>query len=478
MASPSDAENRLFITKIPQSVDKSDVHVHFGTFGKLTDVYMPSVPGQAGHKGTAFVSFADAQSLNDAMSNCPHELHGREVVVDIAAPRASQRGGQSQSNPFCTGGTSNPTPRASRGSGEAFNMGSSGYQQSALDVEQESFLAIPGTQDDRLFVSKVPQELTRDHLRAHFAQFGDLTDIYMPAVPGQNSHKGMCFVSFAHNNSVKLALGHGIHEVLGHKVVVDMAAPRAAQSGAQSASHSDGMSAGMTMAQYSAMAGMGSYGAMNPYAAMQAMYNPAAMQAYAQATTGAQVGGAPSLSPAAGTTGTPIQGRLFVTRVPPEVNKEDLQAYFSQFGTLTDCFVPNGGKGIAFVSFHDPSSAERVLTNRRHTVKSGRDVYVEQALDRPPLGGKGGGGKGDGGSSQLALSAASSSASMGAMSSMGAMGMAGMSPMMGMYGMYGSGYGGYGGYTGYPAGYVNAMAQMGTAAQMGTQSQSGRSRPY
>jgi len=357
MAQSSDAENRLFITKIPQSVDKNDVQEHFGAFGQLTDVYMPSVPGQAGHKGIAFVSFAHSESLKVAISYCPHELQGREVVVDIAAAKGSQKG------------SSNAAPtRSPRVFSDAPNVASSEYQQSTQHLD-----ATPGTQEEsRLFVTKIPQELTREHLRAHFAQFGDLTDVYMPVAPGQNSHKGMCFVSFQDNTSVQLALGQVIHEVWGHEVVVDIAAPRGGQSGGNSAAISGSKSAAITMAQYSGMSGMSSYGAADPYAAaaMQAMYNPAAVYAQAAATMGQA------------TRGGAVQGRLFVTRVPPEIYKEDLQAYFSQFGALTDCFVPNGGKGIAYVSFQDPSSAESVLTNREHEVKAGKIVCVEQALDR------------------------------------------------------------------------------------------------
>jgi len=54
--------------------------------------------------------------------------------------------------------------------------------------------------------------------------------------------------------------------------------------------------------------------------------------------------------------------RVFVTRIAETLTKEDLQAYFQQFGELTDIFVPlknpmnqydDSHKGIAFVSFKD-----------------------------------------------------------------------------------------------------------------------------
>lgn len=91
--------------------------------------------------------------------------------------------------------------------------------------------------------------------------------------------------------------------------------------------------------------------------------------------------------PSSGTNGTPVPGRLFVTRVTPDMTKIDLQVYFQKFGALDDVFVPSGGKGIAFVSFRDPAASQEVLKTQQHAVKPGKAVLVDQAMDRPPLAG-------------------------------------------------------------------------------------------
>mmetsp|Transcript_42369 Transcript_42369/g.92307 ORF Transcript_42369/g.92307 Transcript_42369/m.92307 type:complete len:186 (+) Transcript_42369:2-559(+) len=112
------------------------------------------------------------------------------------------------------------------------------------------------------------------------------------------------------------------------------------------------------------------------------------------------MGGGYSGAPAPGNnnnTGTPVPGRLFCTRVAPDITKADLQTYFQNYGELEDVFVPSGGKGIAFVSFRDPVMAQQVLETQQHFVKPGKAVLVDQALDRPPLSGGGGGGRGAGG---------------------------------------------------------------------------------
>lgn len=91
--------------------------------------------------------------------------------------------------------------------------------------------------------------------------------------------------------------------------------------------------------------------------------------------------------------GMPVAGRLFLTRVVPEVTKADLQLYFQQFGELSDAYIPMN-KGIAFVSFVDPNNAQVVLQSEQHFVKPGIAVVVTQAVDRPPLAGGKSKGKG------------------------------------------------------------------------------------
>mmetsp|Transcript_11308 Transcript_11308/g.21296 ORF Transcript_11308/g.21296 Transcript_11308/m.21296 type:complete len:379 (+) Transcript_11308:59-1195(+) len=306
----ADGENRLFVTKIAPFITQQDISQHFAQFGMTTDVYLPSVPGRMGHKGIAFVSFQDPASVQVAMSNGPHIINGNEVVVDIAAPRQQK--------------------------GEALAMPQQGGQNQ-------------GQQGDRLFVTKVAQGLNRDHMEKYFSQFGELSDCYMPSVPGSGTHKGICFVSYVDPASVQSALAQPQHEIDGHPVVVDVAAPRGA-------GNPGGKGGGMPQVG-------GGGGWMGPQTGL-----PAAAQGN-------------------GNPGAPVPGRLFLTKVPGEVTKMDLEAYFGQFGELADVYVH--GKGIAFVSMKDAMVAQQILQNKEHYVKPGVSVLVDQALERPS--GKGNG---------------------------------------------------------------------------------------
>lgn len=306
--------DRLFVTKVPQNATREDLADHFARFGQTTDVYVPAVPGMPGHKGIAFVSFAEPGALVAALNHPrAHEIKGQEVVLDVAAPRGQPAG---------------------RGAVP-------GGRRVLMAPKQE--LAAVEHRGDRIFVTKIPPAVQKDHLVDHFSQFGDLTDVYLPAIPGAALHKGIAFVSFAEASSMQAALAHTGHEVNGHPVVVDEAAPRG-----------------------SAPSQRAPPGAARPQRA-------------------------PAPGHARGpNTGVPVPGRLFVTRVMPDITKEDLQSYFGRYGTIDDVYIPGGGngKGIAFVSFRDAASARRAFAESQHVVKPGRAVLVDQALDRPPLGGR------------------------------------------------------------------------------------------
>lgn len=201
----------------------------------------------------------------------------------------------------------------------------SGPQQRPVPQAQQG-----SEKQDRLFVSKVPQSLGQAELRAHFAQFGDLTDVYLPSPPGGGGHKGICFVSFADASGIQKAIAHGAHEVQGSPISVDIAAPRAPPPSTVTASVQSGC-------------------------------------------------------------------RVFLTKVTADVTRADLQAHFCRFGELSDCYVPPGNKGIAFVSFKDPSTASSVVAHQQHEVKPGLVLIAAPAFDRPQQGSKGGGKGGFGG---------------------------------------------------------------------------------
>eukprot|EP00747_Dinoflagellata_sp_TGD_P209315 gnl/TRDRNA2_/TRDRNA2_82705_c0_seq1.p1 gnl/TRDRNA2_/TRDRNA2_82705_c0~~gnl/TRDRNA2_/TRDRNA2_82705_c0_seq1.p1 ORF type:complete len:489 (+),score=97.78 gnl/TRDRNA2_/TRDRNA2_82705_c0_seq1:107-1573(+) len=465
-----DASARLFITKVPHSVTRDDIVMHFGQFGDMTDVYMPQAPGSSSHKGMAFVSYKDANSMQAAINHANHEIQGQEVVVDVAAPRGAGKAGKGHQAPV----QSSPPPYAGR-----------------------EFAAPSGFTDtaDRLFITKVPSSVDQEGMKHYFAQFGELTDVYMPQSPGSVSHKGICFVSFRDPRSVQYAMSHNPHVVDGQQIVVDIAVPRAGEKGDKGAGkggppagghapfvpqgggpwaneepvrraepYGGGYDQGPSFPQGGSAqeaaelaesiavvlrhlpdeapmavrtylgdwvlnllpGGFGSAALVGHGAQGGGGYGAQGGGGY-----GAQGGGGYGAPPApAGRAGTPVSGRLFLTKVAQEVSKMDLQMYFERYGELEDVYIPPGNKGIAFISYKDPSCVPTVLESRDHEVVPGKVVVVDQAVDRPSLDGKGKGGKDKG---------------KGKDSWGGKNGWSGKDSWSGGGGGYGGGGGGYGG---------------------------------
>eukprot|EP00929_Paragymnodinium_shiwhaense_P031695 TRINITY_DN176_c1_g1_i2.p1 TRINITY_DN176_c1_g1~~TRINITY_DN176_c1_g1_i2.p1 ORF type:complete len:388 (-),score=100.17 TRINITY_DN176_c1_g1_i2:15-1178(-) len=78
---------RLFVSKIGAEVTQAEVQAYFQEYGAWTDFYMPAGNFPAGHKGIAFITYADPGSIHLVLQNGPHSLREQPVVVDVAAPR-------------------------------------------------------------------------------------------------------------------------------------------------------------------------------------------------------------------------------------------------------------------------------------------------------------------------------------------------------------------------------------------------------
>ena len=59
--------------------------------------------------------------------------------------------------------------------------------------------------------------------------------------------------------------------------------------------------------------------------------------------------------------------KLFVGRLAKDTTKDEVNDYFSEFGDMTDVFVPwNPFRGFAFITFADQEDAERVLSKSHY----------------------------------------------------------------------------------------------------------------
>jgi len=76
----------------------------------------------------------------------------------------------------------------------------------------------------KIFVGRLPQEANTDDLRHYFGRFGRIVDAYIPKDPKRSGHRGFGFVTFA-DEGVAERVSRRSHEILGHEVAIDTAAP-------------------------------------------------------------------------------------------------------------------------------------------------------------------------------------------------------------------------------------------------------------
>lgn len=94
--------------------------------------------------------------------------------------------------------------------------------------------------------------------------------------------------------------------------------------------------------------------------------------------------------------------KLYVGNLTYSVNESDLEALFSQFGTVQSAQVivdrdTNRSKGFAFVEMSTDAEAQAAIQGLHDRDHGGRNLTVNEAKPREPRSGGGGYGGGGGG---------------------------------------------------------------------------------
>ena len=131
--------------------------------------------------------------------------------------------------------------------------------------------------DYRLFVGRLPDHLDESRLKQHFEGYGGLTDVYLPKEYHSGKLKGFGFVTFISEAGISAALAAGVHSIDGVELEVKRAQPREAPPTCPAAGIGAGVPAPLAP----------------PY---------------------------------------PQSERLFVGRLPEQIDERRLHAYFERFG--------------------------------------------------------------------------------------------------------------------------------------------------
>jgi RNA recognition motif-containing protein len=81
--------------------------------------------------------------------------------------------------------------------------------------------------------------------------------------------------------------------------------------------------------------------------------------------------------------------KIFVGGMKREITQDQLQEYFSQYGTLTECLLVKDkatglSRGFAFLTFEDTDTVDKVILHRPHTIGTSR-ADVKKALSKEEL---------------------------------------------------------------------------------------------
>jgi len=77
-----------------------------------------------------------------------------------------------------------------------------------------------------------------------------------------------------------------------------------------------------------------------------------------------------------------VSKKIFVGRVAEEVTKQDLKDYFSQFGEVTDVFVPKPHRAFAFVTFADAYVAQQLQAEGEDHLIKNCSVSISNATQK------------------------------------------------------------------------------------------------
>eukprot|EP00240_Pyramimonas_obovata_P016104 CAMPEP_0118934736 /NCGR_PEP_ID=MMETSP1169-20130426/14024_1 /TAXON_ID=36882 /ORGANISM="Pyramimonas obovata, Strain CCMP722" /LENGTH=272 /DNA_ID=CAMNT_0006877669 /DNA_START=122 /DNA_END=936 /DNA_ORIENTATION=- len=172
------SECKLVILGLPWATTQQSLEAYFSQLGNVTKAVIMKDHLSGRSRGFGFVTFGSKAEAERVVS-MSHELDGRRIEAKVALPKGD-------------------TPRV-EGTGVA------------------------GT--TRIFVARIPVEVTDEAFRKYFEQFGEIQDSYMPKDHVTREHRGIGFVTFGSPDAVDRVMADS-HQLGGTTVAIDRATPK------------------------------------------------------------------------------------------------------------------------------------------------------------------------------------------------------------------------------------------------------------
>eukprot|EP00891_Asterochloris_glomerata_P000126 jgi/Astpho2/126/e_gw1.00004.19.1_t len=222
---------RIFVARIPPTVQDAQFRSYFEQFGRVQDAYMPKDAFKQAHRGIGFVTYATAEPVEQVMSTA-HSLHGQELAVDRATPKekatlppshSSNRLSQQLASAFSPPHSSGQLPRPAA----ACVQVATPAQLRSLALACTCMWPADAQAGPRIFVGKLNKDTTEADVRDHFTRFGYVMDVYMPRDKlNRSEHRGFGFVTFETEAALQRVRSQAPHQIKGSVVAIDAAEPR------------------------------------------------------------------------------------------------------------------------------------------------------------------------------------------------------------------------------------------------------------
>jgi len=224
------SSSSIFLGGLHFNTDEETLRWHFGKYGEITAVeIMRNAAGTP--RGFGFVEFLSDDSVEAALQNKPHVIHGRAIDV-----KRKQGKGSNSGPPPADRGRRSPPPLDHREAKRPRLSEGAGYPTRDIDVYddrgRESFNAAPpppGNYPPAIFLGGLHFNTTESNLREHFEKYGEITSVDIKRDPATGDPRGFGFVNFRSHDTVDLVIREKPHKVHGHNLDVKRKMPKGVQ---------------------------------------------------------------------------------------------------------------------------------------------------------------------------------------------------------------------------------------------------------
>jgi len=187
---------RLFIGRLNYDTNDTVLKAYFEKFGELSDCIVMRYPDTKRSKGFGFVTFTNAENMEECINSQPHNIDGKDVELSRA------------------------TPKETEGSfGKHKHYDDDGLIHEPIDAEHKLLR--------KLFIGNLNYQITEEDIKDYFERYGTLEECQLMKFNDTGRSRGFAFITFEKAFMVDDCQRARPHEIGGKVLEVKRAAPKA-----------------------------------------------------------------------------------------------------------------------------------------------------------------------------------------------------------------------------------------------------------